>query len=333
MSLRKLKFYLKCVNIYYKNKINKPRPFLVIIVPTKNCNQRCYYCEYYKRSKIDKQIMSLKFMKNIVDEVEKMGTPFISFSGGEPLLSNDIEKVLKYAHDKGIITNLGTNGLLLSKKRVIKILEYSDYIRFSIEGHNSLTHDKITGIKGSFLKTYNIIKYIKKINFKKSQIGINIVYDGNIINIEKIIKLFLPFVDFISILPRYSYINHNKPQIQKRDKKLFDLVNKYKSIINNFDFLSINNKNYKYYCDYGKLYLTVYPTGTVMGCPYITNPKSEQYGLGNINFIKLSKMQKNFKSIKNLPCQGCNSTCTTMVSKIFNQPLYKLLFNQLKKII
>jgi MoaA/NifB/PqqE/SkfB family radical SAM enzyme len=324
--LRKSIFFIKTSIIFLKYKLSIPVPFLIIVVPTGNCNLRCKYCEYYHKENIpDYGQMSYPMLRKIIDQIYNLGIPMISFSGGEPLLCKDIIKTIKYAHKKGIIINLNTNGTLINKKQANKLTKYCDYIRISINGCET-EHEKITQIKKSFSKTAIGLKHLINTKNRFAKIGINIIYkQGKEKRILETIQKFKNSVDFFSILPRFSFIQNKQIKLEKISKELLLIINRYKKIILNYKFiLKANSKNNNIYCDYGILYATIYPTGAVMGCPFLTSKKDKKHELGNINYKTLNQILKKARIKKKPNCQGCYATCTTTVSQLFNKSHYKL---------
>lgn len=51
-----------------------------------------------------------------MEELGKLGTLWISFSGGEPLLRPDLEEIADKARREGMFTILDTNATLITKK-------------------------------------------------------------------------------------------------------------------------------------------------------------------------------------------------------------------------
>jgi len=82
-----------------------------VIVISTTCNFLCDHCSVrnsaYDRYKLPREIM-IKF----IDELSKIPTAkLIAFTGGEPtLFLNDLLYGIEYAHKKGFITRLVTNG-------------------------------------------------------------------------------------------------------------------------------------------------------------------------------------------------------------------------------
>ncbi|MFP4382640.1 MAG: radical SAM protein [Spirochaetia bacterium] len=140
-------------------------PVLGEIAVTYRCNNRCRFCyagcgqqESEKNGE-----MTLNQIKKIIrifkDEAK---IPFFSFTGGEPLLRTDLEKMISYAEGRDLRTNLVTNGTLADKGRAKSL--YKAGLRtaqVSIEADTADLHDYLTGISGSFSDTVNGIKALQ----------------------------------------------------------------------------------------------------------------------------------------------------------------------------
>lgn len=142
---------------------------------TNKCNLNCKWCGVKK----GKDILSYD---KIVSVIDKNKPRFVEFTGGEPLLRKDIFKLIDYCKSKGIYVCLNTNGTLIDDNISKKL--NCDIMRISIDGLKK-TNDKIRG-KGSFKKSINGIKSLKKFNKKiiiTTAIGkINKNEPGKIIN-------------------------------------------------------------------------------------------------------------------------------------------------------
>ncbi len=91
-----------------------PRPLLVSIDLTENCQARCRTCNYWQVRK--EEPISTARAKALVDEIAGLDFEYIRWIGGEPLLREDLFEVLAHI-PTGRFSKviLGTNGLLLDR--------------------------------------------------------------------------------------------------------------------------------------------------------------------------------------------------------------------------
>jgi radical SAM protein with 4Fe4S-binding SPASM domain len=124
-------------------------PVLSEIAVTYRCNLHCDFC-YVGRLEYGE--LKTSDLKRILFKIyHEAKVPSVSFTGGEPLLRQDIVELVAHASELGLWTNLITNGTLADKNlvRALKDAGLSS-AQVSIEGSNAHVHDRITGVNGSF---------------------------------------------------------------------------------------------------------------------------------------------------------------------------------------
>ena len=142
-------------------------PVLGEIAVTYRCNNACKFC--YAgcaglQNSISKKYHELdaEHMKQIICMFkEQCKIPFFSFTGGEPLLRDDLEQLISYAVSIGLRVNLISNGTLITQKRAHDL--YKAGLRtaqISLESVDEEMHDYLTSTPGSFKKTIQGIKQL-----------------------------------------------------------------------------------------------------------------------------------------------------------------------------
>ncbi len=135
-------------------------PVLGEIAVTYRCNNACRFCyagcaDAAQNSCSKYPELNTQSLKALIDIFrDKCKIPFFSFTGGEPLLRNDLEDLIAYAVSRDLRVNLISNGTLATKERAGSL--YASGLRtaqISLEGTDSATHDYLTAIPGSFKKT------------------------------------------------------------------------------------------------------------------------------------------------------------------------------------
>ena len=87
------------------------RPLFVGWAITNRCNLNCSYCSRPMRGSAE---LPTARMLNIIDQMANCGTIRVSFTGGEPLLRDDIGPLVSRAGRCGLQVSINTNGLLLA---------------------------------------------------------------------------------------------------------------------------------------------------------------------------------------------------------------------------
>lgn len=120
--------------------INKP--VLCNYYLTYRCNASCSFCDIWERP--SPYIKEADVRSNLI-ALKKMGVRVIDFTGGEPLLHQDLAKFLQVAKEMGFITTVTTNALLYPK-RAKELQGKIDMLHFSLDYYNKEKHDKSRGV-------------------------------------------------------------------------------------------------------------------------------------------------------------------------------------------
>ncbi|NLN92884.1 MAG: radical SAM protein [Candidatus Hydrogenedens sp.] len=110
---------------------------------TFRCNLRCTYCG---ASEAPRQELTTEEICAGLEEVYKLGSRWVTFGGGEPLLRADIGSIIDRAAALGYQVFLSSNGSLLPKK--IDEIRKVDHINLSLDGPSEV-HDAVRG-SGAF---------------------------------------------------------------------------------------------------------------------------------------------------------------------------------------
>ncbi len=125
---------------------------------TKSCNLKCIHCYANAVCGSNSNELSLDEAKAFIDDLEKLKTPVLLISGGEPLLRENIFEIIKYANLKGIRCTLSTNGTLIDSEVAKKIKEHKvSYVGISLDGIKDV-NDKFRGSEGAFQKALDGIR-------------------------------------------------------------------------------------------------------------------------------------------------------------------------------
>jgi radical SAM protein with 4Fe4S-binding SPASM domain len=80
--------------------------------------------------------------------------PFFSFTGGEPLLREDLEELASFARGLGLRANLITNGSLATPARAASLKAAGiDTAQVSLESPDPAVHDALCGVEGAWERT------------------------------------------------------------------------------------------------------------------------------------------------------------------------------------
>lgn len=88
-----------------------------------SCNQKCVFCNRPPREDFSSSL-SLDEAKKKIDEImQDEGCTRIIFTGGEPTIHPDLKEIVRYAAEKGAVTEIQTNGTVLEEKEFAELKE------------------------------------------------------------------------------------------------------------------------------------------------------------------------------------------------------------------
>ena len=119
-----------------------------------DCNLRCSYCVAESSPSAPRRAISLQTVRQLVDEALAEGFSCVYFTGGEPLILEDIFSMLSYSSQR-LPTVLLTNGMLLDEKRMERLRSIANdqlIIQVSLDGGRAEHHDAYRGA-GTWART------------------------------------------------------------------------------------------------------------------------------------------------------------------------------------
>jgi MoaA/NifB/PqqE/SkfB family radical SAM enzyme len=129
------------------------RPYHVQWLLTRKCNYRCGGCDVWREQDVDE--LSTGEIKKGLDVLKKLGVIEIVFSGGNPLLRDDIGEILEYA-SRFFVTTVYDNGSMAVKK--IDALRCADFTAISLDTLDARRNDFAKGVEGSWNRAMDAVE-------------------------------------------------------------------------------------------------------------------------------------------------------------------------------
>lgn len=118
---------------------------------TRNCNLNCVHCRARAGSGRHENELSLEECRAIIDDVASFSTPTIILTGGEPLLRQDIDDIIRYGTSKGLRMVIAVNGTLVDRDAAVRLKEAGIIrVSMSLDGKDRKDHDDFRRVSGSF---------------------------------------------------------------------------------------------------------------------------------------------------------------------------------------
>jgi MoaA/NifB/PqqE/SkfB family radical SAM enzyme len=263
----------------------KTSPVLCVFYITDRCLMKCRMCNLWKSGSND--TLSLDLFKKTIKDLSK-SCCYVTFSGGEPLLVEDIIERIVYSKRYIPHVHLVSNGYLLDEKMAKKLAATEiDEISVSIDGPKDI-HDKIRGVEGAFERAIAAVN-----NLKKYAPKINVVINTTVApwNIDGL-PGFIDFVESLGVKQQFQPIcnifesgkfnDYTQPIIDRQKiKKLITKITSKKHIINSKYFISkmidyfSNQKQFlplkERSCNLSSFYIEIKPNGMFYSCGIVFN--------------------------------------------------------------
>lgn len=305
------KYFNNCNGIYKayaeKKGVKELRPVKdlpeeVIIELISSCNKDCSFC-FNKNSAKGENKLTRDVLFGILDKIAGQGIKAVRFTGGEPLLREDIEEILRYTKSKGLYVILNTNGILLSKQNM-SLLNYVDDLLISFHDINEVEEKKrlldITGKSKVFLRFCTIAT--------KENIA-NLEEFYKFLNKQKINDWFL-----LRPIPNKNDLNPvTRTDIASLTEKILELNKKYSiktRIANSVPFCAYDRERVNEICA-GGIYDGGHSRIVIASDGSIREDYFSDFSLGNISQDELidcwnSEYMHKKRKLKELPKQCLN---------------------------
>ena len=243
--------------------LQKHRPVLAQMIPTRRCNISCAYCNEYDKVSNPVPIDELKAR---VDKLADLGTMIITMSGGEPLLHPELEDLLAHVRKRGAIASLITNGYFMVPDRIKSLNDAGlEHVQISIDNVNP---DDVS--KKSLKVLDKKLEWMAQ--YADFHVNINSVVGGGIENPEDAYRIARRAID-LGFSSTVGIIHDGEGQLKPlkpEERSVYDRIQRLaKSSYGRLNFFQENIANGKpndWKCRAGARYLYICEHGLVHYC-------------------------------------------------------------------
>ena len=145
-----------------KRKLRQQRvPIAGAIEVTARCNLRCVHCYMGHDGPADG--MSTAQVMGLIDQIVAAGCLWLTITGGEPLVRQDLPDIYLYAKQKGLLITLFTNGTLITPRFADLLAEWPPLaVEISLYGMTAATYERVTGVAGSYERCIRGIELLRQ---------------------------------------------------------------------------------------------------------------------------------------------------------------------------
>ena len=252
-------------------------PLWLSLELTYRCPLKCSWCNNpLDFEDYGSQELSTAEWKKVLDDARRLGALQLGFTGGEPMLRDDLEELVGHADRIGFYTNLITSGIGLTEERLLALKAAGlKHIQLSVQASRAELTDALVGARAHAGKM-EAARLIKKHGFP---MVLNVpVFKQNIGEIDAMIAwaagMGIEYIEFANI-QYYNWALMNRDELmptlaQVREAEA--VVNRWREKLGNT--MTIYFVIPDYYegrpkaCmnGWGAIHLTVAPDGVAMPC-------------------------------------------------------------------
>lgn len=273
----------------------KIAPITMDVAWTRKCNYACEFCYATMQASQGKEItreVAFQFLEDAA-EVGVKGVSLISDgeSSVVPFYADSIEHGAKV----GLKMGIGTNGKVLKKAILEKILPHLSYLRFNFSGGTREGYSRIMGVKPEWYDV--VIQNVKDAMEIKRRDNLGVTINMQLVLDPKNGVELIPFAKLAAdIRPDYAIIKHCADDV---DHTLGTDYSKYERLNSIFDKIeAMGDKDFRIVIkrermkdegkrDYSKCYGPPFITqmsgnGLIAPCGFLFNEKYKAFHIGNI---------------------------------------------------
>jgi MoaA/NifB/PqqE/SkfB family radical SAM enzyme len=121
-------------------------PRTIYLEPTTRCNERCQQCPRTWLPREDDRDLSFDEFRHIVDQFPSLER-VVLHGLGEPLLNEDLPRMIRYLTARGARVLFNSNGTLLTAERGQALMDAGlDEYRLSLDGSTRETYARVRGV-------------------------------------------------------------------------------------------------------------------------------------------------------------------------------------------
>jgi len=157
-TLVKIELKKRSPALFYKLPI---RPIIASLNITGRCFFNCCMCGIWHNHAGNE--LKTEEWKDIFKQLQGAGIRYLNFTGGEPLLREDLVELVDYASALGFSISIATNGYLLNEKLALQLKDSGVHcFCISVDAQGE-SFDRIRGMQGAYQKVHSACKILSKI--------------------------------------------------------------------------------------------------------------------------------------------------------------------------
>jgi mycofactocin biosynthetic radical S-adenosylmethionine protein MftC len=276
------------------------------------CNLSCIHCLSDSGNRREGELSTEQALQAI-DQLAALKVFQFNIGGGEPFMRPDFIDLMDYAHDKGMVTCISTNGTLIDEEKARRLDHPLVYIQVSLDGASEDSNDAIRG-RGSYKKVINALEHLRK---RDIEVSINCVLTRRSYpELDKLVELAASFGAKLRVSrfrpsgrgkDSWSQLNVEQEQMAEFSKWL----SRHLKVSTGDSFFSVTTEERRSLglnmCGACKLTCCLSPQGDIYPCAFLQEPEFRAGKLPEDDFKLLWETSPVFDSFRRLEIKSCES--------------------------
>jgi mycofactocin radical SAM maturase len=276
------------------------------------CNLRCIHCLSASGAPRPGELATQQALA-LIDALAAARVFQLNIGGGEPFVRPDFLDLMDYAHEKGLVTCISTNGTLITEAIAARLDHPLVYIQVSLDGGSPESNDAIRG-EGTYHKVLHALELLRGRNI---EVSINTVLTrGSFRELDRLAKLAASYgAKFRCSRLRpsgrgkrsWAALNVSREQMLAFSEWLSSNLN----VSTGDSFFSVSSEERRALglnmCGACKLTCCVSPCGEVYPCAFLQEEEFRAGKLPEEDFADLWNTSPVFGSFRQLEIKSCEN--------------------------
>ena len=269
---------------------------------TYHCQAKCDKCSAAKMLDTTRPKLTRDQVRRLADDCHRLGTYEVNFTGGEPLLSDDLERLIPLFHPSTTFVGINTNGALLDRSRIRSLRDAgADLLKISLDSPVDCEHDASRRIDGLYDHVIDVLKMTREIRGIRAHICIvatpEVVQSGKVERTLDIVKQHDATLGIVFPAATGGWSRRHEVLLDSAARQDLAGIARDRAV-----FLQGNLGDGEFLCPCGtrEIYISCY--GDVIPCPFI------QIAFGNVTEERFDTIYRRMAAWKNCERQDvCSS--------------------------
>jgi mycofactocin biosynthetic radical S-adenosylmethionine protein MftC len=276
------------------------------------CNLACIHCLSDAGRKRAGELTTTQCLR-VIDSLSDLNVFQFNIGGGEPFMRPDFLDLMAYAHERGMVTCISTNGTLIDEDIARRLDNKLVYIQVSLDGATPASNDPIRG-EGSFNKAVKALAHLRK---RDIDVSINTVLTRlSFPELDKLVDLASDFGAKLRVsrfrpsgrgVCSWSQLNLNRDQMLGFSHWLSEHL----TVSTGDSFFSVSTEERRSLglnmCGACKMTCCISPEGDVYPCAFLQDAEFLAGRLPQEEFSDIWDNSPVFASFRELEIKSCES--------------------------